>query len=56
MMSDYLAGTKESAEERLPTVLIAEDNADFRSRLKPLLELHGYRVQEAADGQEAAIT
>lgn len=35
------------------TVLIAEDNAVNRELLRELLELRGYRVLEACDGQEA---
>ena len=35
------------------TILIAEDNLDLRSMLKQFLELHGYRILEAVDGQEA---
>ena len=36
-----------------PTVLIAEDSADTRIMLKRALELKGYRVFEAEDGQQA---
>jgi CheY-like chemotaxis protein len=35
------------------TVLIAEDNAVNRELLRELLELRGYTVLEACDGQEA---
>lgn len=35
------------------TVLIADDFADMRALLRQMLELHDYRVVEAADGQEA---
>lgn len=35
------------------TILIAEDNLDLRSMLKQFLELKGYRILEAVDGQEA---
>jgi CheY-like chemotaxis protein len=35
------------------TVLVAEDNADIRFMLKALLELRGYRVLLADDGQAA---
>ena len=34
-------------------VLIAEDNAVNRELLRELLELRGYTVLEACDGQEA---
>src|SRR5215213_3860038 len=36
-----------------PTVLVAEDSADTRIMLKRAFELKGYRVFEAADGQQA---
>ena len=36
-----------------PTVLIAEDSRDTRIMLKRAFELKGYRVIEAADGNEA---
>jgi CheY-like chemotaxis protein len=36
-----------------PVVLIAEDHADTRSLLKLLLEMRGYSVIEAADGEDA---
>lgn len=35
------------------TILIAEDDADSRIMLRTFLELHGYRVLEAEDGEEA---
>jgi DNA-binding response OmpR family regulator len=38
----------------LQTILIADDNEDLRGMLRQLLESHGYRVLEAADGSEAA--
>ena len=36
-----------------PTVLLAEDSQDTRAMLKRAFEMKGYRVLEAADGQEA---
>src|ERR1043166_8528969 len=36
-----------------PEVLIIEDQFDLRETLADLLELEGYRVQTAANGQEA---
>ena len=36
-----------------PTVMIVEDDDDNRLMLKTLLEMKGYRVVEARDGQEA---
>ena len=35
------------------TILIAEDNEDSRAVLRTFLELEGYRVLEARDGEEA---
>jgi CheY-like chemotaxis protein len=35
------------------TILIAEDNDDLRSMIRELLEVRGYGVLEATDGQEA---
>ncbi len=35
------------------TILIAEDDGDSRSMLRTFLELEGYRVLEACDGEEA---
>ena len=36
-----------------PTVLVAEDSVDTRIMLKRALELKGYRVFEAEDGEQA---
>ena len=36
-----------------PTVLVAENDEDNRFMLRVLLEMKGYRVVEARDGQEA---
>ena len=36
-----------------PTVMVAEDDADIRLIMRMLLELKGYRVVEASEGQEA---
>src|SRR5690348_12729795 len=38
---------------RCPYLLIADDDADFRTGLRPALEMKGYQVEEAANGQEA---
>ena len=38
----------------MSTILIADDNEDLRAMMRQLLESHGYRVLEAADGREAA--
>ncbi|MBI5240887.1 MAG: Flp pilus assembly complex ATPase component TadA [Elusimicrobia bacterium] len=49
-----LAGVR---EERCPaggrTVLVVEDNKDYRSLVKVLLTSHSYRVMEAGDGRSA---
>jgi two-component system, cell cycle response regulator DivK len=43
----------ERAEPRRKwTVLVAEDNADVRLMMRTLLEMKGYGVLEAGDGQE----
>ena len=36
-----------------PTILLAEDHLDSREAMRALLEAHGYRVVEAANGREA---
>lgn len=38
------------------TILVAEDDADIRLMVKTLLELKGYRVVEAGDGQQTIET
>jgi CheY-like chemotaxis protein len=38
-----------------PTILVAEDDEDNRLVMKMLLELRGYRVLVAANGQEALL-
>jgi DNA-binding response OmpR family regulator len=35
-----------------PLVLVVEDHEDTRFLLKTMLEMHGYRVSEAMDGEE----
>jgi len=40
----------------MPTVLIADDNADGRELLRDHLEAWGFEVLDARDGQEALIT
>lgn len=41
------------AREKLETILVAEDNHELRRMLARILKALGYRVLEAADGQEA---
>jgi CheY-like chemotaxis protein len=36
-----------------PLIMVAEDDADSRLMMRTLLEMKGYSVVEAADGQEA---
>ncbi len=38
----------------LPLILVADDEPTIRTNLKLLLESEGYRVREAADGEQAA--
>ena len=38
---------------RWPYILIVDDDADFRTGLRMALEMKGYQVEEAANGQEA---
>lgn len=37
----------------MKTILVAEDNPTNRELLRELLEIHGYSVAEACDGEEA---
>lgn len=36
-----------------PMIMVVEDDADSRLMLKTLLEMKGYRIVEAGDGQQA---
>ncbi len=36
-----------------PRVLLVDDDADFRSAVRSLLESHGYQVNEAGSGKDA---
>ena len=49
------AGTAadDTSDDDVTTVLVADDNADIRAYLRRHLEAAGYRVDEAADGEEA---
>jgi CheY-like chemotaxis protein len=41
---------------RWPYILIVDDDADFRSGLRIALEMKGYQVEEAGNGQQALET
>jgi CheY-like chemotaxis protein len=38
---------------KTPTIMIVEDDADSRFMMRTLLEMKGYRVMEAQNGEEA---
>src|SRR2546427_774634 len=42
----------ESKEEPGPSILLVDDDEQFRSMLREVLTTAGYRVQEASDGSE----
>jgi CheY-like chemotaxis protein len=50
------ASSLSSPSAMTKTVLVVDDDADFRSAIRQVLELHDYRVLEAADGIEALQT
>ncbi|HUF14041.1 MAG TPA: response regulator [Longimicrobiales bacterium] len=53
-MADSYLGRGDVAPNGGPaTILLAEDHLDSREAMRALLEAHGYRVVEAANGREA---
>ncbi|HEV7890049.1 MAG TPA: response regulator [Pyrinomonadaceae bacterium] len=46
------AGALEGVAASRPLVLVVEDHEDTRMMLKTMLEMRGYRVAEAGDGEE----
>ena len=51
-MQEVLPGMAEAIKERSPTVLVVDDEFNIRSMLKEVLEMNGYNVFTAANGQE----
>ncbi|MCA1605485.1 MAG: response regulator [Acidobacteria bacterium] len=47
------AGRKVGGSGESPTILLVEDTEDNRHMMKKLLEMSGYRVLEATNGEEA---
>ena len=45
-------GRDGDSDGRARTILLAEDDEDIRMMMRTLLEMRGYRVLEAADGQQ----
>ncbi len=46
-------GDAMSCNQLIPTIMVADSNEDDRCLLKSILELKGFQVFEAIDGQEA---
>jgi CheY-like chemotaxis protein len=51
-MQEVIPGMAEAIKERSPTVLVVDDEFNIRSMLKEVLEMNGYHVYTAANGQE----
>ncbi|HEX6588223.1 MAG TPA: response regulator [Longimicrobiales bacterium] len=52
-MAESYGGLDDVRVDAVPTILLAEDHLDSRDAMRALLEAHGYRVIEAANGREA---
>ena len=53
MADSYLGRGNGKSIDVPATILLAEDHLDSREAMRALLEAHGYRVVEAANGREA---
>ena len=53
MADSYLGHGDGKRVDAPATILLAEDHLDSREAMRALLEAHGYRVVEAANGREA---
>lgn len=51
--SAYQSADKTGEPRHQPTILLVEDTEDNRQMMKKLLEMSGYRVVEATNGEEA---
>ena len=49
----YQSPDKTGGPQHQPTILLVEDTEDNRQMMKKLLEMSGYRVVEATNGEEA---
>src|SRR6266404_2246678 len=47
--------TPRAPMRRWPYILVVDDDADFRMGLRTALEMKGYQVDEAAQGEEALL-
>jgi two-component system alkaline phosphatase synthesis response regulator PhoP len=52
-LADIYLGRGDEHAGVAATILLAEDHLDSREAMRALLEAHGYRVVEAANGREA---
>lgn len=52
-MAHRTDGTTTDSAPRPPLILVAEDHPDSRDALRSLLEVYGYRVATAVDGEQA---